>query len=35
MVELENVGADINAAADDLALSLLFDITAVEIGDCA
>ena len=34
MVELEDVGADIDPAADDLIFRLLFDISAVKIGDC-
>ena len=34
MIEFEDVGADVDPAADDLILRLLFYITAVEIGDC-
>ena len=35
VVKLKDIGADIDPAADDLVLGLLFDISAVEIGDGA
>ena len=35
VVELENIGADIDPAAEDLIFRLFLDISAVEIGDGA